>query len=135
MLTDGLHQLRLDVRGGTLTRGPVRLHFEFEGLAEIDAALLTLRRLVAVDRRGKIPLGLFAKEPRAGRWIAAARALDAREAGASQRDVAETLFGGERVRADWAGSSDYLRSQVRRMLAFGTRMRSSGWRALLAGKG
>ncbi|WP_342249695.1 DUF2285 domain-containing protein [Sphingomonas sp. OTU376] len=113
LLSDGLHRLRLDVRGGTVTHAPVCFRFVFDGLRKIDAPLLTLQRLVAVGRR----------------------ALDAREAGASQRDVAETLFGADRVRADWAGSSDYLRSQVRRMLAFGTRMRSGGWRALLAGTG
>jgi hypothetical protein len=135
LLSDGLHRLRLDVWGGTVTHGPVCFRFVFDGLRKIDAPLLTLQRLVAVGRRGVMPLGLFAAERRAERWIAALRALDAREAGASQRDVAETLFGAERVRADWAGSSDYLRSQVRRMLAFGTRMRSGGWRALLAGKG
>ncbi|WHU04372.1 DUF2285 domain-containing protein [Sphingomonas sp. NIBR02145] len=135
LLSDGLHRLRLDVRGGTVTHAPVCFRFVFDGLRKIDAPLLTLQRLVAVGRRGVLPLGLFAAERRAERWIAALRALDAREAGASQRDVAETLFGADRVRADWAGSSDYLRSQVRRMLAFGTRMRSGGWRALLAGTG
>lgn len=135
LLSDGLHRLRLDVRGGTVTRGPVCLRFVFEGLREIDAPLLTLQRLVAVGRRGVMPLGLFSAERRAQRWIAALRAGDIVRAGGSQREVAETLFGAERVRADWAGSSDYLRSQVRRMLAFGTRMRGGGWRAFLAGKG
>lgn len=131
LLTDGLRRLRLDVRGGTVTRGPVLLHFAFEGLRTIQAPLLTLRRLVAFDRRGTMPLKLFATERRAERWIAALRADDVRRTGGSQRDVAETLFGASRVREDWVGPSDYLRSQVRRLLRFGDRMRSGGWRELL----
>lgn len=131
VLTDGLHRLRLDVRGGTLTRLPVRLRFCFDGLRSIDAPLLTLRRLVAVDRRSTLPLGLFGRDRRSGRWIAALRADDARRSGASQRDVAQLLFGAHRVREDWPGPSDYLRSQVRRLLRFGERMREGGWRTFL----
>lgn len=132
VLTDGLHRLRLDVRGGTLTESPVRLRFALDGLRSIEAPLLTLRRLVAVDRRGAMPLGLYGRDRRAGRWIAALRADDAQRSGASQRDVAQLLFGIERVRDDWTGTSDYLRSQVRRLLRFGERMRGGGWRSLLA---
>jgi len=131
LLTDGLHRVRLDIRGGTLTRGPVLLRFAFEGLRTIRPPLLTLRRLVAFDRMGVMPLRLFAAERRAERWIAALRADDAYRAGGSQRDVAEALYGIGRVRHDWSGHSDYLRSQVRRLLRMGERLRSGGWRELL----
>lgn len=131
LLTDGLRRLRLDVRGGTVTQVPVRLRFMFDGLRAVDARLLTLRRLVAFDRRGLMPKSLFATDQRAGRWVASLRADDARRSGASQRDVAELLFGAERTRADWAGASDYLRSQVRRLLRFGASMRKGRWRELL----
>lgn len=131
VLTDGLRRMRLDVRGGTVTRMPVRLRFIFDGLRSIDAPLLTLRRLVAFDRRGTMPLGLFEKERRGARWISALRADDARRAGASHRDVAQVLYGAKRVREDWPGPSDYLRSQVRRLLRFSERMRGGGWRSLL----
>lgn len=131
LLSDGLRRLRLDVRGGTVTRGPVCLRFAFEGLRKIDPPLLTLQRLVSVARRGTLPLGLFAKERRAVRWIAALRADDMARAGGTQRDIAEALVGTARLQQDWGGTSDYLRSQVRRLLRFGKRMRSGGWRALL----
>jgi hypothetical protein len=132
LLTDGLHRLRLDVRGGTVTELPVRLRFTFDGLRSIEASLLTLRRLVAFDRRGTMPLGLFSIDRRSERWIAALRADDARGAGASQRDIAQLLFGAERVRDDWPVPSDYLRSKIRRLLRVGERMRGGGWRNLLA---
>ncbi len=131
LLSDGLRRLRLDVRGGTVTRGPVVLRFAFDGLGAIDAPLLTLRRLVAFDRRGAMPLGLYRKDRPPDRWIAALRADDAQRSGASQRDVAQLLFGADRVREAWPGPSDYLRSQVRRLLRFGVRMREGGWRTLL----
>jgi hypothetical protein len=134
LLTDGLRRVRLDIRGGTLTRGPVLLRFAFEGLRTIQPPLLTLRRLIAFDRFGVMPLRLFGAERRAERWIAALRADDAHRAGGSQRDIAEALFGPERVREDWVGPSDYLRSQVRRLLGFGARMRGGGWRELLIPK-
>ena len=110
------------------------LRFVFDGLRRIDAPLLTLQRLVGIDRRGTMPFGLFTPERRAGRWIAALRAHDIARAGGSQRDVAEALFGAPRVRQDWCGTSDYLRSQVRRLLGFGERMRSGAWRELLGTK-
>lgn len=131
LLSDGLHRLRLDVRGGTMTHGPVRLRFAFAGLGAIDAPLLTLRRLVGLDRRHVMPLRLFAAERRAARWTASLRADDVRRAGGSQREVAEALFGVPRVRDDWPGPSDYLRSQIRRLLRLGEKMRSGGWRELL----
>lgn len=134
LLSDGMHRLRLDVHGGTLTRGPVRLRFAFDGLRAIDLPMLTLRRLAGLDRRRAMPRGLFAAERRAVRWIAAMRANDVSNAGGSQRDVAEALFGSARVREDWSGASDYLRSQARRLLQAGVRMRSGGWRQLLGAK-
>jgi hypothetical protein len=79
-----------------------------------------------------MPQQLFPADRQAPRWIFALRADDARTAGASQREIAEALFGVERARYDWNGSSDYLRSQVKRLLRFGSRMRQGGWRALLA---
>ena len=134
LLNDGLRRVRLDIRGGTVTRGPVLLRFTFEGLRTIHSPLLTLRRLAAFDRLGVMPLKFFATDRGAERRIAALRADDARRSGGSQREVAETLFGVERVREDWSGPSDYLRSQVRRLLRFGDRMRSGGWRDLLVAK-
>ncbi|MEI9850142.1 MAG: DUF2285 domain-containing protein [Sphingomonas sp.] len=131
VLTDGLRHLRLDIAGGTMLAGPVRLRFRLEGLRAIGAPLLTLRRLAALDRLGRMPQALFPAERRAGRWILTLRALDARRSGASQREVAEALVGPERVRSDWNARTDYLRSQVKRLLRFGARMTRGGWRELL----
>jgi hypothetical protein len=134
VLGDGLRRLRLDVAGGTMLGGPVRLRFRFEGLRAIDTPLLTLRRLAALDRLGRMPQTLYPADRRAARWTLALRASDAQRAGATQREVAELLLGPDRVRADWNAGTDYMRSQVRRLLRFGARMTRGGWRALLSAR-
>ncbi|WP_425516745.1 DNA -binding domain-containing protein [Stakelama flava] len=119
------------MHGGSLRDGPVALRFCFTGLARIGAPLTTLRRLAAFDRLGRMPHRLFPAERRAARWTLAVRASDARVHGASQREVAEALFGVAPVRRDWDAASDHLRSKVRRLLRFGARMTAGGWRSLL----
>lgn len=135
VLSDGLRRLRLDIAGGSMLAGPVRLRFRFEGLRTIAAPLLTLRRLSALDRLGRMPRKLFPAEHRADRWILALRAVDARARGASHREAAEALFGPARVRSDWNASGDYLRSQVKRLLQAGGAMVRGGWRDLLGAAG
>ncbi len=131
VLGDGLRRLRLDVAGGSLLAGPVRLRFRLEGLHAIEAPLLTLRRLAGLDRLGRMPHQLYPVERRASRWIQALRAVDAEARGASQREIAEALVGSARIRSDWNAGSDYLRSQVRRLLGLGRRMVRGDWRDLL----
>jgi len=131
---DGLNRLRLDVHGGAVESGPVRLRFRLEGVDAIEAPLLTLRRLSGLNRLRRMPQQLFPAEARVRRWTHALRALDAQQAGASQREVAEALFGLERVRTDWNQPSDYMRSQVRRMLRGARQMSRGGWRTLLASR-
>ncbi|WP_408636677.1 DNA -binding domain-containing protein [Novosphingobium aquimarinum] len=108
------------------------LRFCFTGLARISAPLTTLRRLAAFERLGRMPRHLFPAERRADRWTLALRAHDARAHGASQREVAEALFGVAPVRREWDAASDHLRSKIRRLLRLGTGMTAGGWRTLLA---
>ena len=132
LLSDGIRRVRLDVHGGSLREGPVALQFCFSGLARISAPLTTLRRLAAFERLGRMPRHLFPAERRADRWTLALRAHDARTHGASQRDVAEALFGIATVRREWDAASDHLRSKIRRLLRLSTGMTAGGWRTLLA---
>jgi len=133
LLSDGLHNLRLEIRHGSLLAGPVQLQFRLEGLSAIDPLLLTLRRLAAFHRLGRMPRQLYPPDPRIGRAILTLRAWDAHNAGASQREIAAMLFGGARTAADWQGSSDYLHSQVKRLVRKGRAMVRGDWRRLLRG--
>jgi hypothetical protein len=58
------------------------------------------------------------------------QALDGTQAGASQREVAEVLFGTESVAARWHDDSD-LRAQVRRLIRRGRTLTNGGYRRLL----
>ena len=133
LVGDGTCHVRLDVTSGTMLEGPVRLRFEFAGLAGMEAKLLTLRRLVALVRLGRFPRGLFPlpPAPRARRWMMALRALDARRAGATHREIAAALFGESRVAADWDGSSAYLRCRVQRLIRLGEALVQGAYRDLL----
>lgn len=133
LLSDGLHNLRLEIRHGSLLAGPVQLRFHLQGLSAIDPPLLALRRLAAFHRLGRMPGQLYPPDPRIGRAILALRAWDAHSAGASQREIAAMLFGGSRAAADWQGPSDYLHSQVKRLLRKGRAMVRGDWRRFLRG--
>ena len=133
LIGDSVCHVRLDIAGGTVLAGPVRLRYEFPGLAGMEAKLLTLRRLVGLVRLGRFPRGLFPLPPvqRARRWMMALRALDARREGATHREIAAALFGETRVDADWDGSSAYLRCRVQRLIRLGEALVQGGYRDLL----
>ena len=116
-ISDGLRRIRLDVESGTLRQGPVRLHYRLAGIEDVEAKLVTLRRLLALCRLGHFSRTLDTREARRSeKLILALRAYDLAAAGASQREVAAELLGGARVAADWRTESDSLRYRVLRLL-------------------
>ena len=130
LLRERGRSIRFDVRSGTLAEGPVRLRYALEGLSRLEPQLLTLRRLAALWRLGRMPAELFPSEPRAARWILALRTIDALADGASQREIAEVLFGRDAL-ADWRGDSDYLRMRVQRLVRSGRELAEHGYLRLL----
>ena len=131
VLSDGRHHLRLDVEEGTLGEGPVLLHYRLPRSGSWDAAIGALRRLRVLCVERRFPSELFPSEPHPERWIELLRASDALRAGASQRDVAELVFGIERTRAEWHGPSESLRSRVRRLIGEVSRLAAGGYRRLM----
>jgi hypothetical protein len=123
-------QIRLDIRAGTLLDGPVRLHYDLAGSVGLGPKLLTLRRLLALIRLRRLPRGYFPPPSQARRWMLALRAFDARQAGASHRDIAAVLFDVSVIGSDW-GDLDYLRSRVQRLIRLGDLLVQSGYRRLL----
>ncbi|HVJ00934.1 MAG TPA: DUF2285 domain-containing protein [Sphingomonas sp.] len=134
LFTDGLRNLRLELRHGTLRAGPVRLCFRLEGPAGIDAPLLALRRLAAFHRLGRMPRLLYPRHPRVERAILTLRAWDASNAGASQREIAMLLFGAACAGREWNAPSDYLHSRIKRMLRAARSLVAGDWRQLLRGR-
>jgi hypothetical protein len=134
LLREGGRSIRVDVRSGTLTAGPVRLRYALAGLSRLEPQLLTLRRLSALWRLGRMPAELFPHEARAGRWIQLLRTLDAMGDGASQREIAEALFGAELAQARWRSDTDYLRMRVQRLVRNGRELAGGGYLGLLKGR-
>ena len=60
-------------------------------------------------------------------------ALDGRRASANHREVAELIFGMERVREAWSGRGGWLKERMRRALATGEKLRDGGYRIALEG--
>lgn len=131
LLRDGVRHVRLSLRSGTVIEGPVRLRFALWGLRDLERQLLTLRQVAALARSGRLPRRLAGSDPKNAQWIALLRVRDGLKACASQREIAECLFGGDLVARGWDGSSDFLRSRLRRMIALQRRLVDGGYRRLL----
>jgi len=133
VLSDGLRRIRLDVIAGSLTRGPVLLHYRLAGTASLRPRMLPLRRLLALCTHRRFVQSLFPPDPRVERWIETLRVHDAVADGASISEIVEVLFGTERVRQDEARGSDSLKSRVRRMARDARSLAAGGYRLLMRG--
>lgn len=74
---------------------------------------------------------LYPPERRASRWLRALQAFDAARTGASQKQIAASLFGETIVKEDWSGRSDYLRLRTQRLLRLANRLVHGGYRDFL----
>lgn len=131
LLSDGLRAIRLDVMGGSLQGGAVRLRYSLAGIASVAAPLLTLRRLIELWRRGRFSARLHRPEARAGRWVMMLRAHDAISAGAGQREIAAELINRVARVPGWRSEAPSLRSQVQRLVRGARMMARGGYRQLL----
>lgn len=130
-LSDGMQRLRLDIVRGSVRAGPVVLGYALSGIATLGPVLTTLRRLSRLYRRGGFAPPSSPQMATHARLVLALRAYDGLRSGASHRDVAEVLYGVERVEAELNGGSDSLKSRVRRLAKLTRSMASGGWRDLL----
>jgi hypothetical protein len=129
LVVDGTSHLRFAVTGDDVLKGPVRLGFDLPSRGVGTAGLDAVRRLLVLRDRGGLPAEGRPRQ-RAERWVAAVRAIDARRAGASQREIAALLFGEARVREDWNGGSDYMRMRVQRLVRAAEALTAGGYRTL-----
>jgi hypothetical protein len=131
LLSDGLRCIRLDGPAGTFRDGPVCLSFAVCGIASAEPRLLTLRRFLALCRAGRFSRGLHRAEMRARRWILMLRAWDATAAGATQRDIAETLLRPSAGGPRWRTREPSARSQAQRLVRSARALVAGGYRAFL----
>lgn len=131
LLRDSVRHVRLLIRSGSVLDGPVRLRFALWGLSDLERQLLTLRQVAALVRSGRLPRRFAGTDPKNAQWIKLLRIHDALHKGASQREIADCLFGDDLIARGWDGRSDFLRSRLRRMIALQRRLVAGGYRALL----
>ena len=132
VLSDGWHHIRLDLDAGTLTGdSPIVLSYRLRGIASAVTKILPLRRLLHLCRHRRFAASLFPNDRRIERWIELLRVHDALVDGASQREIANALFGRERVEREWSAASDSLRSRTRRLIREATAMAQGDYRLLL----
>jgi hypothetical protein len=132
VLSDGSHRIRLDVEHGSLAdNAPITVRYHLIGIASAWTKTGTLIRFLDLCRSGRFSRSLFPHEHRIDRWVVLLRVHDALRAGASQREIAEVLFGDERFAREWHDASDSLRSRIRRLVRDARRMAAGGYRSLL----
>lgn len=130
LISDGLRRLRLAVVEGDVLAGPVVFRFHLPALGGGQGALDNLRRLMALRDTGGLGGGRDRPLAKASRWLQVLRVHDARQAGATHRDIALFLFGETRVCEDWSAGSDYMRMRVQRLVRAAEQTVAGGYRAL-----
>jgi hypothetical protein len=124
-------RLQLCAEGASLLE-PARFLVEVPaGRARLAATLTGFRRLGHLATCGRLNPAQFPVDPRGTRLAFVLQALDGRLAGQSDRVIAEGLFGGDRVLADWNHPGQHLRDRVRRAVRRGQTLMKGGYRLLL----
>jgi hypothetical protein len=132
-----------------LSRGRQQVQLAVSGASLLDASYLLTElaipdevarpRLAAVAAFNRLSRGRCVAGPSGPGALASARlavvlrALDGHLAGASQRQIAMSLFGEGRVKREWRDPGGYLRDRVRRAIGRGRHMMASGYLELLRG--
>lgn len=119
----GREPVRLDVIEGTTAAGPIMLRFDVADDNCLDVQIAAIRALRCSVSTGR-------RHIRLARKLLALQAVDARDSGASLREIAEILLGP----GEWPGDGEHRKSNVRRLLETGEGVLRAGPRAILAGK-
>jgi hypothetical protein len=106
---------RLDVIEGTVASGPVSLRFDLADDDRLSTQISAINRF----RDSKVPPR---QHLQLAQQLLALQAVDAREAGASLREVSDIVLGP----GAWPGDGEHRKSLVRRMIVAGDRMIRAG---------
>ncbi len=129
LLSNGFHCIQLNVINGTVLEGPVRLAHVLSGPDALQARLLPVERLVALQMQKRFPTKMFSPDSYAARWLLALKAIDMERSGISKPDIAFQLYGGIR---DSDFVTNWRRSRLRRLLDTGHGMISGDYLRILA---
>jgi hypothetical protein len=117
------------VKNSTFLIGECLLTFEIVGLNEINKACETLKILNHLQiNRSEVS---HTQSDYNSKYLDYLVALDGRLAGRSYRDIAEVLYGSERIGPYWRDDSRGYKSRVRRAVERGFQLMNGGYRDLL----
>lgn len=125
-------QVQLVITGVLVTSMPVTLAFETIGVSNLphaQSAFGVLTQLLvkqALSERDDRPGPVERRELRD-----ALIALDGKAFGASHREIAQVIYGTERVETEWGDTDSPLRQKIKRDLARGRRLMNGSYRDLL----
>jgi hypothetical protein len=132
LFRDGARSLQLAVHGADV-RAPVLLAVNAaSGGLSIERRLKALESFDTLYRTGRFPARPTVGASCASRLRVVLQALDGRRAGASYREIAEVLFGLQRVADDWSDPGAHLRDCVRRAVYRGRALMDGGYRQFLS---
>ncbi|WP_407695508.1 DNA -binding domain-containing protein [Sphingomonas psychrotolerans] len=131
VLSDGRHHLRLDVRGDFSVREPRAYQYRLHGIKRARHELASLRTFLRLCAGTKLPNASCSDVLKRERLITLLRVFDALSAGASQLEIAKSLYGEARAREEWRGPSDSMRLRVRRLIAQSRLLGRGGYKQLL----
>lgn len=132
VIADGPRRYRLAVDAGRLLQGPCRLHFPIPCGPSAKAQAAAIEAFTFFLRHRRLPAQRQRNSVQRQRHANAIQAWDARQAGATYREIATSLFG-PWVHDAWRGHQhDSLRMRVRRLLDTATTyIRGDGYKQFL----
>ncbi len=95
------------------------------------ARLQAVKRLSDLVKHGTLRPSLYRRERQSARLARVIQALDGWLSKASQREIATSLYGKDRVDRDWQDPRNHLRDHVRRAVAYGRELMTSRYRRFL----
>jgi len=130
-----------------LRQGNEKIQLAVSGVSLLDSPYLLTElaipegfarpRLAAIAAFNRLPRRNVMADPSSAGRLASQRlqfvlqALDGYLAGASQRQIAISLFGSNRVERQWRDAGGHIRDRVRRAIGRGRHLMTAGYRELL----
>ena len=129
VLQRGTESVRLTACGHSLLEPCIHAIFEIEGFAKAQTSMGALHRLLELRH-------VMEENPQVhslhnAKWHDYLIALDGHLAGRSYRDIAEILYGPDRIGPYWTDDSRGYKSKVRRAVRSGLALMNGGYRDLL----
>ena len=128
-IQDRTESVHLTIYDGSLLDAPCHVTFEIDGMARVNSGISAMQTLVKL--RQKDGSDAWNSMMRDGKYFDYLVALDGRLAGRTYRDIAEVLYGTDRIGPYWTDDSRGYKSKVRRAVERGLALMNGGYCELL----